>query len=152
MRWCEQLNLSRAFVYRCLDKYKLFLISNMEAVMDLTVRETSMITKALKNNYIEEAEVVDIIKSNNIAKCLDEKINGNGLETTKIDMGNFSKSTKEEQINEIKKLKKDIKSMNEDLSYKKEKLKELKLEVEDLKEKIKIMKEIQKSMELEFVK
>ena len=55
-KWFTQLGLSKPFVYRCLDKYKLYLISNMETVMDLTTRETTMITKALNNKELSEAD------------------------------------------------------------------------------------------------
>lgn len=149
--WFQQLNLSKSFVYRCLDKYKLYLISNMETVMDLTVKETAMITKALKDNAIQEDDVVEIISSDNITKFLDEKINGQEEPTT-VDIGSFVESTKEEQETEIKKIKKDIKSMNDDLKSKKEKMNELKEEINELKEKIKLMKEIEKTMKIEIAK
>lgn len=149
--WFGQLGLSKSFVYRCLDKYKLYLISNMETVMDLTVKETAMITKALKNKDIEEAEIVEIIKADNITKFLDEKIYG-PEEKMEVDMTSFLKSSKEEQVTEMKNLKRDIKIMSDDLKRKKEELDELKDEVSELKEKIRLMKEIEKNMKINFVK
>lgn len=157
-KWFEQLNLSKAFVYRCLDKYKLYLISNIETVMDLTVKETAMITKALNNHYIKEAEVVEVIKADNIIKYLDEKIYG-PEEKMEVDMTSFLNSSKEEQVTEMKNLNRDIKIMKDDLKDKKNKLNKLKDEmnslkdkIEDLKEKIILMKEIEKSMKIEFKK
>ena len=156
--WFMQLGLSKSFVYRCLDKYKLYLISNMETVMDLTVKETAMITKALKNKDIEEAEIVEIIQADNITKYLDEKIYG-PEEKMEVDMTSFLKSSKEEQVTEMQNLSRDIKIMNDDLKSKKEKLNKLKDEmnslkekVNDLKEKIILMKEIEKNMKMNFVK
>lgn len=149
--WFGQLGLSKSFVYRCLDKYKLYLISNMETVMDLTVKETAMITKALKNKDIEEAEIVEIIKAENITKFLDEKIYGTE-EKMEVDMTSFLKSSKEEQVAEMKNLKRDIKIMSDDFKRKKEELDELKDEVSELKEKIRLMKEIEKNMKINFVK
>lgn len=153
LKWFEQLNLSKSFVYRCLDKYRLYLISNMETVMDLTVKETTMITKALNNKEIEEAEIIEIIKADNIIKVLDEKINGiNEEEKDEIDLSNFTSSSKEKQIEELKNIKKELRNMNESLQYKKEEMKELKSEIDELKEKIKMMKEFEKNMKIEFSK
>lgn len=152
-KWFEQLKLSKPFVYRCLDKYKLYLISNMETVMDLTVKETSMITKALKNKEIEEAEIVEIIKADNIIKVLDEKINGiSEYEEDEIDLSNFTNSSKEEQLEELENIRKELRNMNESLQFKKEEMKELKTEIDELKEKIKMMKEFEKNMKIEFSK
>lgn len=151
--WFGQLGLSKSFVYRCLDKYKLYLISNMETVMDLTVKETAMITKALNNKEIEEAEIIEIIKADNIIKVLDEKINGiNEEEKDEIDLSNFTNSSKEKQLEELKNIRKELKNMNESLQYKKEEMKELKFEIDELKEKIKMMKEFEKNMKIEFLK
>lgn len=154
LKWCEELKLSRAFVYRCLDKYRLYLISNMETVMDLTVKETSMITKALKNKEIEETEIIEIIQSDNIIKVLDEKINGiiEDEEEDEIDLSNFTNSSKEDQIKELKNIRKELRNMNESLQNKKEEMKELKSEIDELKEKIKMMKEFEKNMKIEFSK
>lgn len=148
-KWFEQLNLSKPFVYRCLSKYKLYLISNMETVMDLTVKETAMITKALNNNDIKEAEVIDIIQSDNIIKYLDEKIYG-PEEQTEVDLDSFKSKTKEEQKQEYKQTKKDIKIMTDEISKKKEQLKKMKEEIENLIEQVKMIKEIAKNMKIEI--
>lgn len=148
-KWFEQLNLSKAFVYRCLSKYKLYLISNMETVMDLTVKETAMITKALNNNDIKEAEVINIIQSDNIIKYLDEKIYGTE-EQTEVDLDSFKSKTKEEQKQEYKQTKKDIKIMTDEISKKKEQLKKMKEEIENLTEQVKMIKEIAKNMKIEI--
>lgn len=154
LKWFEQLNLSKSFVYRCLDKYRLYLISNIETVMDLTVKETAMITKALNNKEIEEAEIVEIIQADNIIKTLDEKINGvnEEEEEDEIDLSNFTNSSKEDQIKELKNIRKELRNMNESLRNKKEEIKELKSEIDELKEKIKMMKEFEKNMKFEFSK
>lgn len=149
IKWFEQLKLSKSFVYRCLDKYKLYLISNMETVMDLTVKETSMITKALKENTIKEAEIIDIIKSDNITKILDEKING-PEEPMIIDLSLFKTKSEQDKLIEYKQTKKDLKGMSEELFRKKQKMKELKEEILELTEHIKMMKENIKNMKIEI--
>lgn len=147
--WFEQLGLSKSFVYRCLEKYKLYLISNMEIVMDLTVKEASMITKALNSNVIKEEEVIEIIESDNIVKLLDEKING-PIEKTVVDLTSFKKQSKEEQLEEYKRSKQDLKKMSEDLYRKRQQLKDLKENISMLSEQIKMMKEISKNMKIEI--
>lgn len=149
IKWIEQLGLSRPFVYRCLDKYKLYLISNMEAVMDLTARETTMITKALNNKEIEEAEVIDIISSDNIAKAIEYKIKG-PEEPEEVDIDYFKELSLDDKKEKLKQTTKDRKNLELTLKSKKEELEILKEEIKLQKEKIAIIKELEKSMKAEL--
>lgn len=149
MKWFEQLGLSKSFVYRCLDKYNLYLISNMQTVMDLTVKETSMITKALNNKEIEEAEVVDIINSDNIAKAIEDKIKGPEQEE-EVDIDYFKELSLEDKKEKLKQTTKDRKNLELLLKEKREELEALKEEIKLQKEKIAIIKELEKSMKIEL--
>lgn len=149
IKWIEQLGLSRPFVYRCLDKYKLYLISNMETVMDLTARETTMITKALNNKEIEEAEVIDIINSDNIAKAIEYKIKG-PEEPEEVDIDYFKELSLDDKKEKLKQTTKDRKNLELLLKEKREELEILKEEIKLQKEKIAVIKELEKSMKAEL--
>ena len=148
-KWFTQLGLSKPFVYRCLDKYNLYLISNMQTVMDLTVRETSMITKALNNKEIEEAEVIDIISSDNIVKAIENKIKGPEQEE-EVDIEYFKELSLDDKKEKLKQTTKDRKNLELTLKSKKEELEILKEEIKLQKEKIAIIKELEKVMKAEL--
>lgn len=150
-KWFMQLGLSKPFVYRCLDKYNLYLISNMQTVMDLTVRETSMITKALNNKEIEEAEIIDIISSDNIVKAIEDKIKGPEQEE-EVDIEYFKELSLDDKKEKLKLTTKDRKNLELTLKNKKEELEILKEEIKLQKEKIAIIKELEKSMKTEIKK
>ena len=148
-KWFTQLGLSKPFVYRCLDKYKLYLISNMETVMDLTARETTMITKALNNKEIEKAEVIDIINSDNIVKAIEEKIKGPEQEE-EVDIDYFKELSLDEKKEKLKQTTRDRKNLELTLKDKKEELEILKEEIKLQKQQIAIIKELEKSMKQEL--
>ncbi len=149
MKWFEQLGLSKSFVYRCLDKYKLYLISNMETVMDLTVKETTMITKALNNKEIEEAEVIDIISSDNIIKAIEDKTKGPEQEE-EIDIEYFKELSIDEKKEKLKQTTKDRKNLEITLKNKREELEILKEEIKKAKQEISLIKELEKNMKIEM--
>lgn len=150
-KWFTGLGLDKSFVYRCLDKYNLYLISNMETVMNLTVKETSLISRALKENKIEEAEVIEIINSNNIIKAIESKTE-EPKQKIVVDITEFITLDKKEQKKELKNIKISRKSKVEELARKKDDLKELKEEIENLKNEIEKIKEIEKKMKNEISK
>lgn len=149
IKWFEQLGLSKSFVYRCLDKYKLYLISNMETVMDLTVKETTMITKALNNKEIEETEVIDIISSDNIIKAIEDKTKGPEQEE-EIDIEYFKELSIDEKKEKLKQTTKDRKNLEITLKNKREELEILKEEIKKAKQEISLIKELEKNMKIEM--
>lgn len=149
MKWFEQLGLSKSFVYRCLDKYNLYLISNMQTVMDLTVKETSMITKVLNNKEIEETEVIDIINSDNVIKAIEEKIKGPEQEE-EVDIDYFKELSLDEKKEKLKQTTRDRKNLELSLKDKKVEFEALKEEIKLQKQQIAIIKEFEKSMKVEL--
>lgn len=150
-KWYEQLKLSKNFVYRALNKYKLYLISNIETVMDLTVKETTALTKALNDNVIQEAEVIEIINSDDIINKLKD-IYSKDEEKTVVDISSFIQLSLKEQKEQLNQIKKDKKIIIDELNLKKKQLEELKNEINIKKEQINYMKEIESNMKEEYKK
>ena len=117
--------------------------------MDLTVKETAMITKALNNKEIEEAEVIDIISSDNIVKAIENKIKGPEQEE-EVDIEYFKELSLDDKKEKLKQTTKDRKNLELTLKSKKEELEILKEEIKLQKEKIAIIKELEKVMKTEL--
>ena len=131
--WTAELGFSRAYVYRAINAYSMFLSYNTEKIFELPLRVREELYK--KRNEFDEAEVIEIISDEKPQDKLKE------IEKAKIE---------QEEIEKYKDIDNDLKRYQVELKIQKGLIYDKKIELEKIKEEYdKLKRELQKLKETE---
>ena len=131
--WTSELGFSRAYVYRAINAYSMFLSYNTEKIFELPLRVREELYK--KRNEFDEAEVIEIISDEKPQERLKE------IEKAKVE---------QEEIEKYKDIETDLTRYQVELKIQKGLIYDKKIELEKAKEEYdKIKRELQKLKETE---